>query len=367
MFYFVYASFYFLLFGILNSLIKGNCKFYFLLYIAIVGFWGLSYTYAPDVYGYMEYFYKEVRTFSQGIDLSAHGFEVGFNLLASICKSIVPEYIFFQFILFAIEMALVIVGLKNLLSKQQARLILVLLFFLFPSMLAATRQGMSIALIIYALQFIENRNWKWYFGLIALAYTFHHSSLIVVPLYFVTFFIKYLKSNKVLVAVLLLADLCWISGLSLSDYLDNALAVFLNDGSEIEKYSIYMNDAETAVSIYGFAKILEINVAYIGFLYYRKLSGDSNIVLPLFLVLYTVIGLMLGGILAHRFLYYFIIVYYVCAFIGIHTLLSKSSCSTIFSTSYMILAFYMFWFYVLKGDMMSQEYIFLPLGFRIFI
>lgn len=363
MFYFIFALLYFVLFGVFYYFIRDNRKFHCLLYITVVGFWGLSFTYAPDVYGYMEYFYKEVRTLPQGIDLSAHGFEAGFNLLAAICKTIVPEYIFFQFTLFAIEMALVIGGLTRLLPDKQAKLILVLLFFLYPSMLAATRQGMSIALIIFALQFIINRNWKCYFGLLALAYFFHHSSLIVVPLYYLTFLGRYGNSNIVLFSVLLLADLCWILGVSLSDYLDNILAILLKDGSEIDKYSIYMNDAESAVSNYGIAKVLEINLAYIGFLYYRKLSGDSNIVLTLFLVFYTVIGLMLGGILAHRFLYYFIIVYYICAFIGLNTLLSNSRCKTIFADSYILLASYMFWFYIIKGDMMSQEFIFLPLGF----
>lgn len=366
MFYFIFSLFYFILFGIINYCTQDNRKYYCLLYIAIVGFWGLSFTYAPDVYGYMEYFYKEVKTLPQGIDLDAHGFEMGFNLLAAICKTLVPEYIFFQFILFAIEMALVIGGLTRLLSEKQSRIILVLLFFLYPSMLAATRQGMAIALIIFAIQFIINKNWKCYFGLLVIAYLFHHSSLIVAPLYFLSFLGKYANSNKVLFSILVLADLCWILGFSLSDYLDTALAVFLKDGSEIDKYSIYMNDTETAISNYGFAKLLEINFAYIGFLYYRKLSGDSNIVLTLFLVFYTVIGLMLGGILAHRFLYYFIIVYYVCAFIGINTLLSKSSCKTIYGSSYLLLASYMFWFYIIKGEMMSQDFIFLPLGFSIY-
>lgn len=360
MFYFTFALLYFVLFGILNSLIRDNRKFYLLLYIAIVGFWGLSYTYAADVEGYMEYFYREVKTFSQGIDLSAHGFEEGFNLLAAICKSIVPEYIFFQFTLFAIEMALVIIGITRLLTKQQARCVLVLLFFLYPSMLAATRQGMSIALIIYALQFIKNKNWKWYFGLIAIAYTFHHSSLIAIPLYFVFFFKKYLEPNAVLITILLLADICWISGISLSNYLDNSLAVLLNNGSEIEKYSIYMNDAETSISNYGLGKILEINIAFIGFLYFRRLSKEPDVILTLFLVLYTIIGLMLGGILAHRFLYYFIMVYYACAIIGINSLLSKSPSKTILGSTYAALALYMFWLYIIRGDMMRLEYIFLP-------
>lgn len=154
--------------------------------------------------------------------------------------------------------------------------------------------------------------------------------------------------------------MCWISGISLSNYLDNSLAVLLNNGSEIEKYSIYMNDAETSISNYGLGKILEINIAFIGFLYFRRLSKEPDVILTLFLVLYTIIGLMLGGILAHRFLYYFIMVYYACAIIGINSLLSKSPSKTILGSTYAALALYMFWLYIIRGDMMRLEYIFLP-------
>ena len=360
MLYCIVSLLFFIVLGLLGFSSLDNRKFYAIAYCIIVCFWGLSYSYAPDTNGYMEYFDAEVRTLSQGIDINAHGFEPGFNIFASICKSIIPEYVFFQFALFTIEVALVIAGLRKLLTKEQAKFVIVLLFFLYPTMLSATRQGVSIALIIYALQFILKRKFKLYLLLIAVAYTFHHSSLIAVPLLLVYYLEKRFSSNKLLLGILIISDLCWLAGISFSQYLDGVLGTILEDGSGIEKYTMYINDEESAISNYGLAKIIEINIAYCGFIYFRSKQQNPNALFTTFLVLYTIIGMMLGGILAHRFLYYFIIIYYVCVFIGINAIIKRNGDTKYACVSYSLLSVYMFWFYIIKGGMIQNEYIFLP-------
>ena len=364
MIYFFFSLFYFILFGVLAFSKVNDKQFYKLLYVIVVLFWGCSYTYAPDLSEYMEYFYREVKTLSQGIDLRAHGFEEGFNVFAALSKSLISEYIFFQILLFATEMCLVLSGIRKILSGKLARVASVLLFFIYPCMLSATRQGMAIALIIYAIPFIQKGNYKKYFGLLIVAFLFHHSSAIAIPLYFVRYLDKLSNSYKFCIGGLLIADICWILGLSLSEYLDNALAIFLADANDFEKYSIYMNDEETSISNYGIAKLLEINIAYIGFVLYSQ-KGNNNL-LKVILLLYTIIGLMLGGILAHRFLYFFLILYYVCMFIGVNALVNKEHPKTFLPISYVILSAYMFWFYIIKNEFIEKTYHFLPTGFQIY-
>lgn len=46
------------------------------------------------------------------------------------------------------------------------------------------RAGLSYAIILIAVQYITNRDWKRYFAWVFVAYLFHHSALIAVPLYF---------------------------------------------------------------------------------------------------------------------------------------------------------------------------------------
>lgn len=46
------------------------------------------------------------------------------------------------------------------------------------------RAGLSYAIILVAVQYITNHDWKRYFAWVFIAYLFHHSALIAVPLYF---------------------------------------------------------------------------------------------------------------------------------------------------------------------------------------
>ena len=46
------------------------------------------------------------------------------------------------------------------------------------------RAGLSYAIILMAVQYITKRDWKRYFAWVFVAYLFHHSALIAVPLYF---------------------------------------------------------------------------------------------------------------------------------------------------------------------------------------
>lgn len=46
------------------------------------------------------------------------------------------------------------------------------------------RAGLSYAIILMAVQYITNKDWKRYFAWVFVAYLFHHSAIIAVPLYF---------------------------------------------------------------------------------------------------------------------------------------------------------------------------------------
>lgn len=47
------------------------------------------------------------------------------------------------------------------------------------------RAGLSYAIILMSVQYITKRDWKRYFAWVFVAYLFHHSALIAVPLYFI--------------------------------------------------------------------------------------------------------------------------------------------------------------------------------------
>lgn len=47
------------------------------------------------------------------------------------------------------------------------------------------RAGLSYAIVLMAVQYITTKDWKRYFAWVFVAYLFHHSALIAVPLYFI--------------------------------------------------------------------------------------------------------------------------------------------------------------------------------------
>lgn len=56
--------------------------------------------------------------------------------------------------------------------------------FYFARNFIQIRAGLSYAIILLAVQYITNKDWKRYFAIVFIAYLFHHSALIAVPLYF---------------------------------------------------------------------------------------------------------------------------------------------------------------------------------------
>lgn len=56
--------------------------------------------------------------------------------------------------------------------------------FYFARNFIQIRAGLSYAIILMAVQYITQRDWKRYFAWVFVAYCFHHSALIAVPVYF---------------------------------------------------------------------------------------------------------------------------------------------------------------------------------------
>lgn len=56
--------------------------------------------------------------------------------------------------------------------------------FMFARHYVQIRAGLAYLIILYAIQYVKERNWKMYFGMVFIAYFFHRSAIIAIPLYF---------------------------------------------------------------------------------------------------------------------------------------------------------------------------------------
>ncbi|MDU1889875.1 MAG: EpsG family protein [Dysgonomonas sp.] len=290
-----------------------NGQKFFFIWIVLSLFWGLSFVYAPDIPGYIAYFNKEVYDwFESGFKLPKISFEYGFNVLSCILKSLNNEYYVYQLILFSSELLLVMIGLKKLLDTNNTIIFVCALFFILPlNLLGALRQGISISLFIFSLHYIIERNLLKYILIIVFASFFHKSSLFLLLLFWIPKCRSLLLKKNILLACLVILNICYFSGFSISNSLNTFLLMSFDLYEGVETYARY-TDAGVISSNFGLAKVFEMNVVYILFLIVNKDDSKAIELLKLFFLVYFMLNMLLGGILAHRIGYYFILIYQIC-------------------------------------------------------
>lgn len=100
------------------------------------------------------------------------------------------------------------------------------------------RAGLAYAIIILGIRYITKRDWKRYFAIVFLAYWFHRSAIIAVPLYFISY-INFKKWHVVLVTAIAFIIGGFFSGL-LQNYIvdtsqDLDIATTYTQGAYIER------------------------------------------------------------------------------------------------------------------------------------
>lgn len=332
---------------------KVRKSYYYVLFISIISFWGLSFIYAPDTIGYINLFYQEINPLNQGLQIDDRRFEAGYILLAQFFKTISPYYCLFQFIVFSIEMLLIIKGLKWFFNDKMMMMILPLLFFLYPSNLAAFRQGISLSIFIYSLHYIfSERKWLWFFLLIFIASLFHQSSLLLFVFFVVRFAKTVLSREWFVIIVLLLCDLLYFNGVNFFND-SEMFAAFLSNYSfeRGDNYIMVMENYEA--ESFGYAKVFEINLTVLLFTFCCRSEKNCEL-LRFSLLMYLICGLVIGGFIGHRLIYYWHILYYVCLVAGISSLFRNKK-----SISYSLVAIYMLWFFIYKCGFIQYDYKFL--------
>ena len=357
MIYFLYSIiFFFICMGLIGykKLTKGIYYWYF---FGIVLFWGLSLQYAVDTEQYMYYYDYAVRPITQGLDANLQHFEIGFNIIAALCKTVTSNFVLFQMLLLSFEIFLIFKGLKKLFDEEMLPYIIPLLFFVYPSLLSAMRQGIAIAIFIYALPLIfeEKRPWR-YFIWIAVATLFHQSSIMLVVVYLARFSNKLVSKDWLMYAILIVCDIIWAAGISISNDVGIISSILSNESFQMgSKYSEYLYDEEV-LSNYGIAKVLEVNVTVILYTIFCKKDKYYDF-FRLILLIFVIVSFVFGGLFAHRILYYLNILYYCCFIRSVIAVLSSSQSSRL--VGYSLISMYMIWIYVFKKLYIEYDYVLL--------
>lgn len=352
MFYFTYSLLFFAV-GLILSTQKAKKSFYVFYYLGIVLFWGLSYIDAADTPTYIDKFYSDIQTIPGWIDTQ---YELGYTITAMISKTIYPHYWLYQVLILGIEVLLIFKGLQHFFDDRTLLAIIPLLFFVYPNNLFAFRQGIATAIFIYALQYINAETFKkslLYFLCIAIAIFFHQSAIMLVLVYPIRFAKKIVSNNWTMFVVLLLGDFLWMNKTNLVSQLDFLMVFFNNESFTMgEKYaSIYESGSQNGA--FGMAKVIEVNVAFILYTLFCKKDKENGL-LRFNLLIFVIAALYIGGFVGHRLNYYWTFLYYVCFVRGIMAISEKSKNQVLL---FILIAIYMFWFYIFWCDYIHNQYI----------
>lgn len=97
------------------------------------------------------------------------------------------------------------------------------------------RAGLSYAVILVAVQYITKRDWKRYFALVFIAFLFHHSALIAVPLYFLC--LIRVKKKHIILGIIA----AFIASYYFSDY----IKLIVGDNASDLNVTTYVTDEYT--------------------------------------------------------------------------------------------------------------------------
>lgn len=110
--------------------------------------------------------------------------ETGFKLLTMLLRTFSDSTTFYFTLVSAITMFFLYKGDKSLAPYPiMGMMVYVARFFLGRNM-TQIRAGISYAILLLAVRYIYERDWKRFFLITFIAYEFHHSAIIAIPIYF---------------------------------------------------------------------------------------------------------------------------------------------------------------------------------------
>ncbi len=182
---FLYVFFY--LFALMaDSWNKRNRKYVLMIVCFVLAlFAGTRTVRWADTTIYMESFaftppLSELTQFSKPYGYS----EMGFFYIGVIVKSFTSNVTVYFLVVALLSMFFLYKALDNYCYYPILGVCAYTSRFLFGRNFIQIRAGLSYAIILMAVQYITKKDWKRYFAWVFVAYLFHHSAIIAVPLYF---------------------------------------------------------------------------------------------------------------------------------------------------------------------------------------
>lgn len=276
-------------------------------FVLITSFLSLSYNWGNDVKSYMESFHY-INSFDINIlnvsSLSIRGDkEYGWIILNFLCKPI--GFFGFRIILFIFENWVIYKLIKENVQKNWYWLAVFIYTFNTSFMILGSsmmRQWLAICIVALAVLVLQKRkkliSTIISFLLILLAYTFHKSAIICIPIIFLSFF-KYNLNRKCFLAIILFFILWEIFS---SKFLSNLFINLLqNDFSDYK----YYEQGSSSNNGTGFFALLNQVFYFLILASVSKVDGNKRIFIILTFLSLLFVPLLELSNMASRISYYF--------------------------------------------------------------
>ncbi len=233
-------------------------------------------------------------------------YETGFLLLCSVIKSLHFSYFGFILIWTILFYTLMYKGLKNFVPDWAIFIALFMYKIMFYDTFISIRQGLTIALFCYMIQFIRDRKWYIYFPLCLVAFEEHNSALILFPLYFINLLPISKKFIKIY-ALIFLPTWFISSKVDISSWL-YSIAEFIGNTHSVEHWAESVEKISIIHTLECYAVVVLI------LLFYDKIMSNERqkevrLVLRLFMVTIPIFTLFRDWIIFTREKDYFVIMY----------------------------------------------------------
>lgn len=143
----------------------------------------------PDTIVYIGSFQSCPNLFDFSWDFPILGYEEhGFALIGAIIRLFTNNSIIYLGAIAGITLWILYKDLKKYCIYPVLGFSIYIARFFMGRNMIQIRSGLSYVIVIWALQYITTKQWKKYFLFVGIAYLFHHSALIALPLYFICLF-----------------------------------------------------------------------------------------------------------------------------------------------------------------------------------
>lgn len=248
----------------------GNIKLFYILFlcISIILIIGMRFA-STDYFSYLE-IYNDINSINNFnffmYDLpSISDVEIGFAILVLIEKALFGHYFIFVFIFALISNSINFYAFKRLSPYFIITIIVFLGNTFFWKELGQMRNAMSMGLILLSLIFVNEQKFYKFIVTILVAITFHFSSVVAFPLYFIRYFSK---KSILFISVIISIVISYLGGLG-SLLLKLSLVIGLDNSNRIVRYAT--SKYSEGISFFGGTYIVYLLPALLFICYFDQL------------------------------------------------------------------------------------------------